>query len=137
MTECGSRVGKGLVTYPCELDRGHDGPCMARENQVSQRQRKAWEAQQAEAIMVPVEEMEVPAPTMTGQVDLPDVPHTLPSDTLIEARQALLDAATAVEKLIDIRAELGKLLDEVEAGLPEEGVGARSAASMLRAMLRA
>lgn len=138
MTECGTRVGKGLVTYPCDLERGHPGPCRAQENQPSVRQRKTWEGQQAEVIMAPLEEIDLSGPPL-AETAIPPVAalQQPPSDTLYEARHALLDAVEAIEMLISDREELGNLLTEVEAGLPESAVGARSAASMLRAKLRA
>lgn len=44
--ECGKRVGKGVVTYPCEVpvmgSAPHDGPCMSPDNTASVRQRTAW-----------------------------------------------------------------------------------------------
>lgn len=46
MSECGKRVGKSVVVYPCQVDAGadgsHDGPCAAPENSLSLRQREAW-----------------------------------------------------------------------------------------------
>lgn len=42
MPECGEHVGKGTVTYPCSLDRGHDGPHMAREIPRSVREHETW-----------------------------------------------------------------------------------------------
>jgi hypothetical protein len=138
MTECGTRVGKGLVTYPCDLERGHPGPCRAQENQPSVRQRRTWEGEQAEAIMAPLEEIDLSKPaTMTGQVAPRDVPHQPPSDTLHEARQALQEVVAVIERLMDQRKDLGDLLSEIEAALPASAVEARSATSMLRAMLRA
>lgn len=45
--ECGKRVGKGVVTYPCYVEvespgGGHAGPCAAHENDASLRQRRTW-----------------------------------------------------------------------------------------------
>jgi len=139
MAECGVRVGKGLVTYPCELDAGHEGPHYARENDLSKRQRKQWEKDQAEAIMVPIQEIteEVREATDKVKAIISRNTHPASSDTLQEARQTLQEAAKEIERLIEARDALTSLLDEVEAGLPEDAVQARSAASMLRAMLRA
>ncbi len=43
MSECKKNVGRGVVSYPCNLEPNHDGPCVARENQPSIRARAAWE----------------------------------------------------------------------------------------------
>lgn len=40
--ECGERVGRGVVTFPCHLPKEHDGPCEAPEKPESMAQRKRW-----------------------------------------------------------------------------------------------
>lgn len=47
MAECGLYIGKGAVSYPCQIEgRGHDGPCMAPELARTVREREHWEAEQ-------------------------------------------------------------------------------------------
>lgn len=49
---CNERVGKGIVTYPCTLADGHDGPHSSNESGPSQRERARWEeGQQAKATL--------------------------------------------------------------------------------------
>lgn len=46
MSECGKRVGAGVVTYPCTVEvfggTEHGGPCMSPDNPASGRKRAAW-----------------------------------------------------------------------------------------------
>lgn len=50
MAECGLYIGKGAVSYPCQIEgRGHDGPCMAPELARTVREREHWEAEQRHA----------------------------------------------------------------------------------------
>lgn len=49
MAECGARVGGGTITFPCSLDKEHDGPCLAVENARSVSQRSRWLAEQSQA----------------------------------------------------------------------------------------
>jgi hypothetical protein len=133
MGECGSHVGKSFVVYPCTLEKGHDGPCMAQENAPSVRQRRIWEetqhpsqaATEATVLTIPPREIEV------------DLKVPLPNDTLHDARQALADALNQIDALMSARTEIGLLLDEIENGIPDSALEARSALSMIRAMLRA
>lgn len=39
---CGQYVSGGFSSYPCWLDAGHDGPCVAREVPVSSVRRDLW-----------------------------------------------------------------------------------------------
>jgi hypothetical protein len=146
LMECGAHVGKGLITYPCHLDSGHEGPHVALENTPSVRQRRMWEDDRR-AAETPLEAPpEAPAPrvieahgeeivipeaatmTMTRQV----------SDSLSGAHEALLTAAATVESLIADRGGIAKLLEEIEVAIEGANVTeGRAALSMLRAKLRA
>lgn len=68
MAECGTRVGGGTIVFPCLLESGHDGPCMAQENERSVSQRKRWERAQAEAPAQPPAE---PGGGVVGSVVAP------------------------------------------------------------------
>lgn len=46
MADCNTRVGKGTITWQCDLEGGHTGPCRAKENRPSVSARERWEAQQ-------------------------------------------------------------------------------------------
>lgn len=132
--ECGSRVGKALVTYPCDLEKGHSGPCRALENQPSVRQRKTWELGQitTEQLARSVETERAADVMLAREVIVTDPPASLS-----EARRALHDAADVVQSLIDSRAEAIELLDQIEAALISgDMVEGRAQVSMLRAMLR-
>lgn len=43
MAECKENVGRGIVSFPCYLEPGHDGPHVSHENVPSQHARRAWE----------------------------------------------------------------------------------------------
>lgn len=42
MAECGKPVGRGVVNFPCIIDKDHDGPCVAAEKPESARARQRW-----------------------------------------------------------------------------------------------
>ena len=46
MAECKGRVGKGVITFQCDLTADHRGPCRAVENPRSVEQRERWERDQ-------------------------------------------------------------------------------------------
>lgn len=46
MATCNKPQGGGVLSFLCELEAGHDGPCMAQGNDRSIRARRAWEAEQ-------------------------------------------------------------------------------------------
>lgn len=43
MAECGKFVSGGMLSYPCTLESGHEGPCYAVESTRSATLRKKWE----------------------------------------------------------------------------------------------
>jgi hypothetical protein len=58
MGECKKNVGRGVVSYPCNLEPLHEGPCVARENQPSINARKQWLLDQE---LVPTEPSAIPS----------------------------------------------------------------------------
>lgn len=50
-TECGQNVGRGVVNFPCTLDKDHEGPCFAIENDQSRRERDRWQRGQTSSAL--------------------------------------------------------------------------------------
>jgi len=72
MAECKKNVGRGIIAYPCVVEAGHDGPCMANENGPSIHARKAWlAAVELEAL----ETLPDPAQPGVGGTAPRQVPH--------------------------------------------------------------
>src|SRR5690606_24247776 len=46
MVECAKIVEGNIVSFACDLDQGHAGPCRAKENPRSVRERAKWEEEQ-------------------------------------------------------------------------------------------
>ena len=77
MATCTQRVGAGVVTYACNLEEKHDGPCVAIENQASLARRRAWEAErEAERARAILSEGQGPAQTFHElRGEGPALPH--------------------------------------------------------------
>jgi hypothetical protein len=69
MAECKENVGRGIVSFPCYLEPGHDGPHVSRENLPSQHARRAWE------LATELEELESKTEVLEPQALERQVPH--------------------------------------------------------------
>lgn len=67
MADCKKNVGRGIIAYPCVVESGHDGPCMANENGPSVHARKAWLA----AVELEVLEAASASPTVERRREIP------------------------------------------------------------------
>lgn len=137
--ECAAHVGKSFVTYPCSLEKGHEGPCMALENTPSVRQRRAWEEEHhpaggVEVIEAPPEVIQEPEDVAVATVTA----RTPQGSPLVEAHEWLLAAAQGVERLLAQRADIDTHFEAIESALSGDGdaTEARASLSILRAMLR-
>lgn len=134
MAECGAHVGRGLITYPCSLEKGHDGPCYAMENALSVRQRRVWEDGQRQRqpepapVSVDLAAAEVAAEATPGGYGL----------SSLTAYEALVDATKAVKRMMDQRQSIDEQLAAVEGALREGNVqNALEGISILRGLVRA
>ncbi len=69
MADCDKLVGAGAVAYPCNLHPGHDGPCVARENEPSKRRRADWERANTTYVSTSTPIAPPPGPRVPGALE--------------------------------------------------------------------
>lgn len=137
---CGKNVGRGWVSYPCRLDKGHpsDEPCVAPEVPTSVRAHERWEAAKRDAervtevdrenrrsaglVSADAEALRVP----TDKVDIEMGDELLPSGSyadVAERARVLRDdlyrinpRGLAVQRAADLASLLGELLSAERKG---------------------
>jgi len=125
--------GGALVTFPCELDTGHAGPCVARDNAPSVSARRRWEDAQAlteAAIAHGVSEREQAALEPDAGGLQAELMPTMLAPALTETVEALGAAAEAIRSFTGT---VVNLCDELEVCLLEERIiDARATVGTLR-----
>lgn len=114
---CGKQVGRGYLTFPCRLDKGHpaDEPCVAPEIYHSVRLHNVWEEEQRlhnvwEAVQK-AQDLPQSSPPEADRVS-PTENETGPDESGQDDVEALLMRARfALTELEDVADSLRKVLD--------------------------
>lgn len=92
---CGRYVDGGFSSFPCWLDAGHDGPCVAVEVPVSSVRRDLWLKEQSPAPKVPTAAPSAPSGPVPGVPSPPaGLDPALLADPLQRQQQILASMAT-------------------------------------------